>query len=117
LIASHLPVTALASDGPAYHFLRRSAFEPALALADPLHRNGKTPSSLGLQDADLTTQARNVFTKLGLMPGGSLGVDVIGEVIQRRYGVVSSGQWQRLLSSEYAHVAGILALADAVYLS
>lgn len=117
LVAPHLPVTALAPGGAAYHFLRRSAFEPALALADPLHRSGKTPCSLGVQDSKLTTQARNVFTKLGLVRGVTRTVDVIGEVIQRRYGVASSGQWRLFLGSDYAHVAGLLALADAVYLS
>jgi len=115
LVAFHLPITAVASDGPAYHFLCRSAFEPAIALADPLHRSGKTPSSLGLQDGNLPTQAQNVFRKLGLIGGNGRTVDVIGEVIQRRYNVASSGQWQILLSSDYTHAAGILALADAVY--
>lgn len=117
LLAPVLPLTAFTSDGPAHHFLRRSSFEPALALAEALHRHDKTPMNLGIAENSLTSQARNVYARLGLVHAPAPRVDVIGEVIRRRYGVRSSGQWRRLLSSEYRHVAGILAQADAAYFS
>jgi hypothetical protein len=44
-------------------------------------------------------------------------LDIVGDVLKKRYEVVASGQWRRLLGSEYAHAAGLLVQADAAFFS
>lgn len=117
LLAPFLPESAFTSAGPARYFLVRSSFEPAVALAESLHRLKKKPSDLGVAVNALPNQARNVYHKLGIDNSPPPRLDVIGEVIKRRYNVRSVGQWKRLLGGEYAYAAALLAQADAVYFS
>jgi hypothetical protein len=116
-VARHLPPSAFEPGGPAQYFLRRKSFEPSIALAEGLHRLNVQLAILGVPVDSLPPQTRNTFARLGITPSAAPVVDVIGELIERRYDVANSGQWRRLLGGEYAHAAGLLAQADAVYLS
>lgn len=116
-IAPALPSAAITPDGVVTAYLRRVHIEPGLALAPGLLAEGMSLKALGVNQARLPSQVKNVYRKLGLTNSRIRKVDVIGERILERFGVASSGHWLRLLGSEYAHAAGLLMEAEAAFSS
>jgi hypothetical protein len=108
---------ALDSKGVSVAFLRASAIEPSLGLAAPLLAAGIFPRTLGVRASELSRQAANVFRRLGLISTKWQQLDVIGEIIEKRYAVPSKGHWRRLLKAEYVHAAGMLVQADTAFKS
>ena len=109
LIAPALPRTALGTGGLVKEYLRSSDIEPGLGLASPLHAAGINLRSTGLRASELRRQVRNVFRRLGLVRSASGRLDIVGDVVESRYGVAGvGGEWLRLLDAEYAHAVGIL---------
>jgi Reverse transcriptase (RNA-dependent DNA polymerase) len=117
VIAPALPSAALKPGGVIIEYLRRTHIEPGLALAAGMLAEGVSLQSLGVDPLSLPSQVRHVYRKLGLAKAKASKVDVIGERISERFGVPSSGQWLRLLGSEYAHAAGLLTQAEAAFWS
>jgi hypothetical protein len=117
LIAPALPRTALAKDGVVQNFLARSAIEPGTGLAGPMSAAGVRLSAYGIKASALPRQVRHIFAALGLVQTRNSPLDIVGDVLGRRYNVVSGGHWRRLLGFEYAHAAGLLVQADSAFFS
>lgn len=117
LVAPVLPSAALKKTGVSRRFLSRTAIEPGVALAGPLHAAGLSTVDLGIAEATLPRQVRHVFSRLGLLPRPARRVDVVSEILQRRYGAAAGGRWKQLLGPEYLHATGILVQADSAFTS
>jgi hypothetical protein len=50
-----------------------------------------------------------------LVRSRKLKVDIVGELVDARYGTISAGRWRQLLGTEYAHAVGILVQAEAAF--
>lgn len=117
VIAPVLPSSAIENGALPRAYLRADSIEPALALAPSMQATGLTPRALGIRANELTRQVANVFRRLGLVNARRQRLDVVGEILERRYGVASAGQWRRLLRSEYIHAVGMLVQADSAFSS
>jgi hypothetical protein len=117
IIALALPTQALDSKGVSIAFLKAPACEPSLGLSAPLLAAGILPRMLGVRASALPRQSVNVFRRLGLISTNWQQLDVIGEIIEKRYAVTSKGHWRRLLKAEYVHASGMLVQADTAFKS
>ena len=115
LVAPVLPVEALATDGVVRQFLERTDIEPGLALASRLHKEKITLRTIGIRSSELPRQVVHVFRRLGLVRRFGRQLDVIGDILGARYQASGTGEWLRLLGSEYVHAAGILVQAEATF--
>lgn len=115
LLAPVIPDARYVRGDVAERMLRRSEFEPGVALAEQLVRLGLRPDSLGLSAKGLPSQVRNTFRSLGLTSRRSPRVDPMGELLSKRYKVPVSDGWKRLLGTDYSHALQLLAIADTTY--
>lgn len=117
LLVFVLPEQRFASDRELIvQLLRRSDFEPGIALAAAFIHHGLTLLDFPDVKVDLLhTQARNVFRAVGIIDSESGPIDPIGEILTRRYGTQKWTGWKRLFGSKYNHAAQLLSQADAVF--
>ncbi len=113
--AQTLPDTAFAYAEAAESYLRRTEFEPGLAICSRIHALGLGPATFKIDPGDLPSQVRNTMSELGTLPTPGQPVDPIGEVLERRYGLVTSKSWHTLLLDEYVHALGLLKFAEAAF--
>jgi hypothetical protein len=117
LVGPMLPPDALSAGGIAQPYLRRTTIEPGLSIASALQARRVSLTSLGIDPATLPRQVLRVLEVLGVVTGAAPTLDIIGEIIEARYGVRTSGHWQRLLGAEYVHAMGLLVQADVAFFS
>jgi len=115
LLAPILPDARFAQGDVADKMLRRSEFEPGIALAAQLVRLGHSPSDFGVNPNSLPSQVRNTLRVLGLIGRRSPRVDPMGELLTNRYRVQQWDGWKDLFGSNYAHALQLLAIADAAF--
>lgn len=115
LLAPMLPDERYAKGDVAEEMLKRTAFEPGIALAEQLVRLRLTPTQLGVNPNSLPSQVRNTLRALGIVSRRSPRVDPVGEVLSNRYSVAGWDGWKRLFGVEYSHSLQLLAIADAAY--
>ena len=117
LLAPILPPGAFSQAGAAEQYLRRSSIEPGLSICGRLHALNIRPIAMGVKESELHSQVKNTLCELGMLQTQKTQVDPIAEVLNRRYGVLSSTSWHKLLGSEYAHALGLLKQAEATFFS
>jgi retron-type reverse transcriptase len=115
IVAGSLPKCSFDKNGTVPYFLKRSSFEPAIALAERFVLFKKTPHDLGINDNTLLTQARNTYSKLCIIPMVGHRVGPICEILRKRYSITLSTSWRTLFGTEYTYAAGLLSQADAVF--
>jgi hypothetical protein len=115
LLAPVLPDARFMKGDVAEKMLRRSAFEPGLALAEHLVRLRRTPAQLGVKTNSLPSQVRNTLRALGLVSRRSPSVDPMGEILSRRYGVQRWDGWKVILGIEYSHALQLLIIANNAF--
>ena len=98
------------------HLLKRSLFEPGIALARELARHQLVFTDLqGLEIGQLPDQVRNVFQAVGIVPSESAPVDPMGEILSRRFGIKRWMGWKELFGPEYVYALQLLSQADPVF--
>lgn len=115
VLAPALPDAAYARGEAAGAFLLRHAPEPGLSVCSTLQARGLAPSSFGLTIDQLPSQVVNTLQELGVMRGRRPRLDPIGEILERRYGILRNKSWHTLLNSEYVHGLGLLKQAEATF--
>ena len=115
LIVPFLPDGRFGKNDVAEWILRRSALEPGIALSEPFMRLNLSPTNFNIQPQDLPKQVQNVFNGLGIIQGSVSGVDPLGEIITRRYGIPKWTGWKTLLGREYTYALQLLSIADSAY--
>ena len=96
--------------------LKRSFFEPGIALAKEIARHEVVFSDLeGVDATQLPTQVRNVFQSVGIILTSTGPVDPMGEILARRYKIDKWIGWKILFGPEYVHAVQILSQADPVF--
>jgi len=117
LLARALPDRRFTADRELLiQLLKRSLFEPGIALAEELARHGLVFVDLqGIDIDQLPTQVRNVFQAVGLIQPKNGSVDPMGEILARRYGIDKWTGWRKLFGPEYVHAVQILSHADPVF--
>ncbi len=117
IVAPLLPDEAFAPGEVAVDLLRSREFEPGLAIAGRLLALRLKPSALGVPVNRLSSQMKNTLSALGtlVVPGARGQLDAIAEILERRYGVISTRSWHALLAGEYAHCLGLLKQAEAAF--
>ena len=96
--------------------LKRSIFEPGIALAKEIARHEVDFSDLaGVNATQLPTQVRNVFQSVGIITTETGSVDPMGEILACRYGIDKWTQWRALLGPGYVHAVQLLSQADPVF--
>ncbi len=117
IVAGSLPKSSFVKNGTVQYFLRRTSFEPAIALAERFILFKKSPQDLGINANGLRSQAKNIYSKLGIISSAVYRADPICEILKNRYSVRSSTSWRTILGNEYSHAAGLLSQADTVFFS
>ena len=98
------------------HLLKRSLFEPGIALAKELARHQLVFADLkGLKIDQLSDQVQNVFQAVGIVPSESAPVDPMGEILSRRFEIERWMGWKELFGPEYVHALQLLSQADPVF--
>jgi hypothetical protein len=115
LLAPVLPDGRFVQGDVAEKMLRRSEFEPGIALAEQLVRLALRPAALRVNANSLPSQVRNTYRALGLSGRGSRRVDPMGELLAARYGVQHWDGWKGLWGGNYAHALQLLSIADAAF--
>jgi retron-type reverse transcriptase len=115
LLAPVLPDARFAVGDVAEKMLRRSEFEPGIALAEQLVRLRLAPTALGINPNGLPSQVRNTLRVLGIIGRRSPRVDPMGELLAGRYGTQHWDGWKGLFGANYAHALQLLAIADAAF--
>ena len=117
IVAGSLPKSSFVTNGTVQYFLRRTSFEPAIALAERFILFKKSPLDLGINETILSSQVKNVYSKLGIISSTGHRADPVCEILKNRYSVRSSTSWRTILGNEYSHAAGLLSQADTVFFS
>jgi retron-type reverse transcriptase len=115
IIAGSLPKSSFDRKGTVPFFLKRSFFEPAIALAEKFILFKKSPCDLGINENELSSQAKNTYSRLGIISSAGHRADPIREILRKRYSIRSSTSWRTILGAEYPHAAGLLSQADVVF--
>lgn len=115
LLAESLPVSALAPSRTGCHWLKSRTPEPGLALVRQMLFHQKKPSDLGVASRQINRTTARTLRAVGLTRARGRRLDVVGEIIERRFGVVSGGEWQRILGAEYGHAAGLATRAESLF--
>lgn len=114
LLAPALPVSAFAKGEAVHEYLKRTRPEPGVAVSPLLLEHRLDLAHFGLQLADLPSQVANILLELGVAAGKAATVDVIAEILKRRYRLSTPKSWHTLLGGEYVHALGLLKQAEAV---
>ena len=97
-------------------FLKRTAFEPGIMLAEQFAKRKISHLTYGVKTKNLPTQVQNVFDSVGIIHHRSTTtVDPIGEILKRRYKIHLWTKWKILFENDYVHALQILCQADPVY--
>lgn len=115
LLAECLPASALAPSRTGSLWLRSRTAEPGLALARQMLFHQRTPTSMGVRAQQINRTTLRTLRNLSLTRARSPRVDVIGEIVEQRFGLNSNGEWRRLLGREYGHAAGLIARAESLF--
>lgn len=115
LLAESLPLSALAPSRTGSRWLKSKSAEPGLALARHMLFHKKRPADLGVTSRQIDRTTVRTLRALGLTRARSPELDVVGEIIERRFGIVSNGEWRRLLGPEYGHAAGLATRAASLF--
>ena len=115
LVVPYLPEFSFRDDGPIPQFFRRSAFEPGLALIQKLLHFKIRPRDIGVDEKILPNQVKNSLLKLGITITRSRRIDPIGVIMRKRYEITYTDVWKNLFPTDYTHIAGLLAQADAAF--
>lgn len=114
-IAPVLPDSRYVKGDVVTKLLRRTAFEPGIALAEQLVRLKISLKHVGLTSRSLASQTRNVLKALGIIKTPLSAVDPLGEILERRYGIQSWTGWKTIFGQDYSHALQLLSIADTVY--
>jgi hypothetical protein len=110
-----VPKATLFSAQAIKRLLERTAVEPGLALCDQIVTHRRTLASLGVTEAAIPSQVRNVLFELGVIPGKPSGVDPMAEILHKRYGIPNEPVWRAILGSEYLHALQQLTQAEKLF--
>jgi len=117
LLAPVIPDARYAKGDTVDKMLRRSAFEPGIAVAEQLVRLRLNHRNFGIQSSALPSQVRNTFRAFGLIRQSPRHprVDPIGEILADRYKVPLWDGWKKIMGAKYGHAVQLLSIADAAY--
>jgi hypothetical protein len=110
-----VPKATLFSAQALKRLLERTAVEPGLALCDQIVKHRQTLTLLGVTEAAIPSQVRNVLFELGVIPGKPSGVDPMAEILHKRYGLPNEPVWRGLLGGEYLHALQQLTQAEKLF--